>query len=147
MQQPMELLDEVKKVYDEYFKEAFDQLGLLKYEEYKNEMGALIKFKNTSFRVLIAIDRGVSEIDISRLFGYEQFIPLEFFNSLLRLQRLDNKASQEERRQILGTRLDYSGQRDFLLDNHSTLSELLSKANYRQTLERIEAIGRERFGH
>ena len=118
----------------------------MKYEEMDGPgMGALIKFKNDSFKVQILNDRGIMETDISSLFGHEQFIGVSLFNSFVHLQQLDGDSSQLERRKILGTMLDYSGQRDFLVANHATLADLLSEENYRQTLKRIEAIGRERF--
>ena len=142
----MKWIDEVTKVYQQYFKESLDKLGFLKYEEMDGHgMGALIKLKNNSFKVQILNDRGILETDISSLFGHEQFIGVSLFNSFIRLCQLDSDMSQLERRKILGTILDYSGQRDFLVANHATLAELLSEENYRQTLKRIEAIGRERF--
>lgn len=142
----MKWIDEIIKVYGQFFKDSFDKLGLVKYQEMDGPgMGALIKFKNKSFKIQILNDRGILETEISSVFGDEQFRGLEMFNSLIRLEQLDNNASQQEKRKILGTRIDYAAQRDFLVDNQSTLAELLNKNNYERTLERIDALGQERF--
>lgn len=77
--------------------------------------GALIKFKNDFFRLQIINDRGLLEIDISSLHGVEQFRGIEIFNALLLLEE-NNNVSESERKKILGTRLDYTGQSDFLLE-------------------------------
>ena len=143
---PMKWIDEITKVYDQYFKDSFDNMGLLKYHETDGPgMGALVKFKNDSFKVQILNDRGILETEISSLFGGEQFRGLEMFNSLLRLQQSDNNISQQEKRKILGTRIDYSGQRNFLVDNQASLTELLNKENYERTLKRIDALGQEKI--
>jgi hypothetical protein len=142
----MNWIDEITKVYSQYFKGSFDKLGLLKYEEVEGQgMGALIKFKNHLFRVQILNDRGILETEISSLFGAEQFRGIEMFSSFLSLQQLDNKVNQQERSRILCTRLDYSGQRDFLVNNDSVLAEIRNKENYIETLKRIDALGQERF--
>ena len=142
----MKWIDEITKVYDQYFKDSFDKMGLLKYQEIDGPgMGALIKFKNDSFKIQILNDGGILETEISSLFGDEQFRGLEMFSSLIRLQQLDNNVNQQEKRKILGTRIDYSGQRDFLLDSQSVLAELLNKENYERTLKRIDILGQERF--
>jgi hypothetical protein len=142
----MKWIDEIIKVYDQFFKDSFDKLGLVKYQEMDGPgMGALIKFKNNSFKIQILNDRGILETEISSLVGDEQFRGLEMFNSLLRLRQLDNNVSLQERRKILGTRIDYVGQRDFLTDNQATLIELLNKDNYERTLKEIDALGQERF--
>ena len=142
----MKWIDDIIKVYDQYFKDSFDKLGLLKYQEMDGPgMGALIKFKNKSFKIQILNDRGILETEISSVFGDEQFRGLEMFNSLLRLQQLDNKVSQQEKRKILRTRIDYAGQRDFLMDNQATLTELLNKDNYERTLKKIDALGQEKI--
>ncbi len=142
----MKWIDEIIKVYDQFFKDSFDKLGLVKYQEMDGPgMGALIKFKNNSFKIQILNDRGILEAEISSLVGDEQFRGLEMFNSLLRLRQLDNNVSLQERRKILGTRIDYAGQRDFLTDNQATLIELLNKDNYERTLKEIDALGQERF--
>jgi hypothetical protein len=142
----MKWIDEIIKVYDQFLKDSFDKLGLVKYQEMDGPgMGALIKFKNNSFKIQILNDRGILETEISSLVGDEQFRGLEMFNSLLRLRQLDNNVSLQERRKILGTRIDYAGQRDFLMDNQATLIELLNKDNYERTLKEIDALGQERF--
>ena len=142
----MKWIDEVNQVYEQHFKDSFDRLGLLKYEQMEGPgMGALIKFKNSSFKVQILNDRGILETNIASLIEPEQFIDVSLLSSFIRLQQLDKNKSQLERRKILGTVLDYPGQRDFLLDNHATLADMLSKENYGQTLKEILAIGRERF--
>jgi hypothetical protein len=142
----MKWIDEIIKVYDQFFKDSSDKLGLVKYQEMDGPgMGALIKFKNNSFKIQILNDRGILETEISSLVGDEQFRGLEMFNSLLRLRQLDNNVSLQERRKILGTRIDYAGQRDFLMDNQATLIELLNKNNYERTLKKIDALGQERF--
>ncbi len=142
----MKWIDEITKVYDQYFKDSFDKLGLLKYQEMDGPgMGALIKFKNDSFKIQILNDRGILETEISSLYGDEQFRGLEMFSSLLRLEQLDKNANQQEKRKILGTRIDYSGQRDFIVDNQAVLTELLNKENYERTLKRIDGLGQERF--
>ena len=142
----MKWIDEIIKVYDQFLKDSFDKLGLVKYQEMDGPgMGALIKFKNNSFKIQILNDRGILVTEISSLVGDEQFRGLEMFNSLLRLRQLDNNVSLQERRKILGTRIDYAGQRDFLMDNQATLIELLNKDNYERTLKEIDALGQERF--
>jgi hypothetical protein len=142
----MKWMDEIIKVYDQYFKDLFLKLGLVKYQEMDGPgMGALIKFKNNSFKIQILNDRGILETEISSVFGEEQFRGLELYYSLLRLQELNNNVCIQERRKILGTRIDYAGQRDFLVNNQATLIELLSKDNYEQTLKKIDALGQERF--
>lgn len=108
-------------------------------------MGALIKFKNDSFRLQIINDRGILEMDISPLHGDEQFRGIEIFNWFLQLGT-NKKLSELERKKILGTRLDYAGQANFLLDNADRLKGLLDKKNYKDTLKFIDALGQERFG-
>ena len=133
-------------LYSEYFKDPFDKLGLKKYEEMDGPgMGALIKFKNDSFRLQIINDRGLLEMGISPLHGDEQFTGIEIFNSFLQLGT-NKKLSELERKKILGTRLDYAGQANFLFDNSDRLKDLLDKKNYKDTLKRIDALGQERFG-
>jgi hypothetical protein len=107
-------------------------------------MGALIKFKNDSFRLQIINDRGLLEMDISPLHGDEEFRGVEMLNSLLQLETYKN-VSESAKKKILGTRLDYVGQRNFLLDNSERLKDLLDKKNYKDTLKRIDTIGQERF--
>lgn len=107
-------------------------------------MGALIKFKNDSFRLQIINDRGLLEMDISPLHKDEQFRGIEMFNSSLQLQTT-KKLSELERKRILGTRLDYAWQASFLLDNADRLKDLLDKKNYKDTLKRIDTLGQERF--
>jgi hypothetical protein len=142
----MTWIDDIRKAVDEYFKDAFDKLGLKKYEEMNGPgMGALIKFKNDSFRVQIINDKGLLDMDISPLHKDEQFWGIEMFNSFLQLETTKN-LSELERKKILGTRLDYAGQASFLLDNADRLKELLDKKNYKETLKRINALGQERFG-
>ena len=142
----MKWVDEIAKVYDQYFRESFHQLGLLKYQEMDGPgMGALMKFKNDSFRIQILNDREILETEISSLFGDEQFRGLELFSSFLQLQQVGNSVNYYKKRRILRTKIDFSGQRGFLLDNHVALAELLNKKNYEQTLKRIDELGRERF--
>jgi len=142
----MTWIDDINKVYNEYFKDSFGKLGLWKYEEMERPgMGALIKFKNDSFRLQIINDRGLLDMDISSLHGGEQFRGVEMFNLLLRLEN-NSGLSESDRKEILGTRLDYIGQRDFLLKNAGQLKNLLDKTNYKDTLKRIDALERERFG-
>ena len=142
----MTWIDDINKVHTEYFKDSFDKLGLVKYEEIDGPgMGALIKFKNDSFRLQILNDRGLLEMDISSLHGEEQFRGVEMFNSFLRLETNKN-LNESKRKIILGTRLDYVGQRDFLLGNSDQLQRLLSKKNYKDTLKRIDILGQEKFG-
>jgi hypothetical protein len=142
----MTWIDDIKKVYSEFFRDSFAQLGLIKYEEMDGPgMGALIKFKNDSFRLQIINDRGLLEMDISPLDGDEQFRGIELFNSFLQLETNKN-LSDLEKKKILGTRLDYVGQGNFLLNNVHRLKKLLDKKNYKETLKRIDALGQERFG-
>lgn len=134
-------INEVRKVYAEYFEDAFDKLGLKKYEELDGlGMGALIKFKNDSFRLQIINDRGLLTMDISPLHGDEQFRGIELFNSLLQLETT-KKLSEREGKEILGARLDYAGQASFLLVNAVRLRGLLGKKNYQDTLKRIDTLG------
>jgi hypothetical protein len=140
----MTWIDDIRKVYGEYFKDSFDKLRLKEYEEMDGPgMGALIKFKNHSFRLQIIKDRGLLEMDISPLHA-EQFRGIEMFNSFLQFDA-NKKLSELERKKVLGTRLDYAGQADFLLDNADRLKNLLDKKNYKDTLKRIDALGQERF--
>jgi hypothetical protein len=142
----MTWIDDIRKVHSEYFSDSFDKLGLVKYEEMNGPgMGALIKFKNDSFRLQIINDRGLLEMEISPLHGDEQFRGLEMFNSLLQLET-NKEVNESEKRKILGTRLDYVGQRNFLLDKSEQLKILLGKKNYKGTLKRIDTLGQERFG-
>ncbi len=142
----MTWIDDIKKIYSEYFKDSFDKLGLKKYEEMDGHgMGALIKFKNDSFRLQIINDRGILEMDISPSYGDEQFRGIEMFNSLLDLES-KKMLSELERKEILGTRLDYVRQASFLLVNADRLKDLLDKKNYKDTLKRIDILGQERFG-
>lgn len=142
----MTWIDDIRKVHNEYFSDSFDKLGLVKYEEMDGPgMGALIKFKNDSFRLQIVNDKGLLETEISPLYGDEEFRGLEMFNSLLQLGTKKD-VSESEKRKILGTRLDYVGQRNFLLDNSEQLKVLLEKKNYKDTLKRIDTSGQERFG-
>jgi hypothetical protein len=142
----MTWIDDIRKVHNEYFSDSFDKLELVKYEEMDGPgMGALIKFKNDSFRLQIVNDKGLLETEISPLYGEEQFRGLEMFNSLLQLGTKKD-VSESEKRKILGTRLDYVGQRNFLLDNSEQLKALLEKKNYKDTLKRIDTLGQERFG-
>lgn len=141
----MTWIDDIRKVYAEYFKDTFDKLGLKKYEEMDGPgTGALIKFKNDSFRLQIINDRGLLEMNISPLHGDEQFRGIEMFNSFLQLGT-NKKLSELERKIIIGTRLDYAGQVNFLLDNAEQLKDLLDKKNYKDALKRIDALGQERF--
>ncbi len=141
----MTWIDDIRKVYNEYFKDSFDKLGLVKYEEMDGPgMGALIKFKNDSFRLQIINDRGLLEMDISPLHGDEEFRGVEMLNSLLQLETNKN-VIESEKKKILGTRLDYAGQRNFLLDNSERIKDLLDKKNYKDTLKKIDTIGQERF--
>ena len=76
----MKWIDEIIKVYDQFLKDSFDKLGLVKYQEMDGPgMGALIKFKNNSFKIQILNDRGILETEISSLVGDEQFRGLEMF--------------------------------------------------------------------
>ncbi|MBX2956289.1 MAG: hypothetical protein KF846_09040 [Cyclobacteriaceae bacterium] len=141
----MTWIDDIRRVYGEYFKDAFDKLGLKKYEEMDGPgMGALVKFKNDSFRLQIINDKGLLEMDISPSHGDEQFRGIEMFNSFLQLGT-NNKLSELERKIILGTRLDYAGQANFLLANADRLKYLLDNKNYKDTLKRIDALGQERL--
>jgi len=139
-------VDDIEKIYLQYFKETFDSLGLEKYES-SNGLGhgGWIKFKSNAFRLQILDDRGLIETDISPLFGQEQFRGIEIYNSLLTLKNSSDKMSDSEKRKILGTRLDYNSQVTFLADNFDNLKNLLSKDNYKVTLREIENVGQERF--
>jgi len=102
----MPWIDEINKAYNEYFKDSFDELGLLRYEEMDGAgMGALIKFKNDSFKLQILNDRGILETEISSLYGDEQFRGIELFNSFLQLETVKN-ISEQDKRKILSTRVD-----------------------------------------
>jgi hypothetical protein len=141
----MTWIEDIRKVYGEYFKDSFEILGLKKYEELDGPgMGALIRFKNDSFRLQIINDRGLLEMEISPLHGDEQFRGIEMFNSFLKLGTNKN-LSKSERKKILGTRLDYTGQANFLLDNADRLKNLLDKKNFKETLKQIDTQGQERF--
>jgi hypothetical protein len=141
----MKWIDEIRKVYDKYFKDSFDKLGLKKYEEMDGPgMGALIKFKNDSFRVRMVNDRGLLEMDISQLIGEEQFKGIEILNSFLKLEK-EKSIDESERRKILGTRLDYMEQSNFLLNNSARLKDLFNSQNFKDTLKRIDSLGQERF--
>ncbi|HEY5746931.1 MAG TPA: hypothetical protein VIU12_12690 [Chryseolinea sp.] len=141
----MPWIDEINKAYNEYFKDSFDELGLLRYEEMDGPgVGALIKFKNDSFKLQILNDRGILETEISSLYGDEQFRGIELFNSFLQLETVKN-ISEQDKRKILSTRVDFLGQRNLLLDNHHRLKDLLDKKNYQDTLKKIDALGQQRF--
>ena len=142
----MKWIDDISKIFDQYFKDSFDKMGLLKYEQMEGPgMGALIKFKNDSFKIQIRNDRGILETEIAPLFGDEQFRGLEIYSSLIRLHQLDNKVDKLERRKILGRRIDHAGQRDFLVDNQVKLTKLLNRENYERTLQQIDGLGQGRF--
>jgi len=138
--------DDIEKIYLEYFKKTFDNLGLEKYERLNGPgHGGWIKFKNSSFRLQLLDDRGLIETDISPLFGQEQFRGIEMYNSLLTLIKSPDNLSQSEKRKILGTRLDYHAQATFLLDNMEKLKNILDKKHYEDTLRQINNLGQERF--
>ncbi len=132
-------MDNLEKIYKDYFKDTFDKLGLGIYETSKGQ----IKFKNSEFRLQLLDDRGLIETDLSPLHGQEIFRGIESYNSLLTLKR-QSKLNEIEKRKILGTRLDYYAQVKFLSDNSETLKILLDKENYQKTLKEIENIGQER---
>ena len=139
-------IGDIEKIYLQYYKETFDSLGLEKYES-SNKLGRgrWIKFKNNAFRIQLLDDRGLTETDISPLYGQEQFRGIEMYNSLLTLKIFSGRMSDSEKRKILGTRLDYNSQVTFLTDNFDNLKNLLSKDNYKATLTEIENVGQERF--
>lgn len=94
--------NDITRVYEQYFRDSFGKLGLAKYEEmYGPGVGALIKFKNDSFKIQILNDRGILEIGISSVFGDEQFRGLEMFNSLLQLETNKN-VNESEKEKYLG---------------------------------------------
>lgn len=142
----MKCIDDIEKVFSEYFKEAFDRLGLKRYEQMDGqEMGALIKFKNDFFKLQLVNDRGLIEADLSPLYGDELFIGIELYNSLVTLSKSSDILSKFERRKILGTKFDYKSQATFLLDNVEKLKSSLDKKHYKDTLGQIDNLGRERF--
>jgi hypothetical protein len=142
----MTWIDELEKIYNEYFKETFDKLGLLRYYEIDGPgMGAHIKFKNDSFRVRLVNDRGIINTEISPLFGNEDFNNIEIFNSFFILPNSTSGFSETEKRKILRTRLDYNSHRTFLIEYSEKLKNILDKNNYYDTLKRIEILGTERF--
>jgi hypothetical protein len=133
-------MNNLEKIYKDYFKETFDKLGL---EIYENSTGR-IKFKSTELRLQLLDDRGLIETDISPLHGQENFRSIEEYNSLLTVRKSKTKLTGTEKRQILGTRLDYNSQTKFLIDSTDALQILLNKDNYKTTLKDIEDIGQER---
>ena len=142
----MTWIDEIRKAYTDYFKESFDKLGLVEYEKMDGPgMGALVKYKNDSFRLQIINDRGLLETEISPLFGEEQFRGIELFYSYLTLSTMTTKISEIEKRQILGTRLGYEAQAVFLTDNSKRLKDLLDKSNFKVTLKNIDTLAKEQF--
>jgi hypothetical protein len=136
----MKYIDEIEKVYGNFFQDSFDKLGLMKYEERDGPgTGASMKFKNDFFRLQILNDRGLLEMGILPLHGSERFVGIEILNSLILLET-NESLSVSERKKILGTRLSYVQQGKFLLDNSDRLKTLLDKNSYRDTLKRIDVL-------
>lgn len=144
----MKWIDDLTAVYDQYFNDSFDRLGFSKYEEVDGPgMGALMKFRNDSFKIRLLNDKGIIETGLSSLFGDEQFVGLEIFASLLKLQQSDGNFGRQEIRKILGTRMGFAEQRDFTVQHHVVLAELLNQENHGQTLKTIGALVQMRFGY
>ena len=141
-------IDDIEKIYLEYFKKTFDKLGLEKYESSNGPgHGGWIKFKNNDFRLQLLDNRGLIETDISPLFGQEQFRGIEMYHSLLTIKKSADRLNGSEKRKILGTRLDYDSQAKFLADNSDQLRTLLDKDNYKTTLIEIQNLGQERHNY
>lgn len=76
-------MNNLEKIYKDYFKDTFDKLGLGIYETSNGQ----IKFKNSKFRLQLLDDRGLIETGLSPLHGQEIFRGIESYNSLLTLKR------------------------------------------------------------
>ena len=136
----MTRIEELENIYQRYFKDTFDKLGLVKYEESDHKMTAgVMRFKNDHFRIQLLNHHGVYETDLSNSFENGQFLAIEMFNSLLLLEA-DKNLSESEKRKILGRRLDFEGQSNFLIDNSEKIKMLLNKENYKDTFDRINEI-------
>jgi hypothetical protein len=141
----MTWIQEIEKIFKEYFKDAFEKLGLERYEEMDGPgMGALIKFKNDSFRFQLINDRGLIETELSPFYGDEEFRDIELFYALITLTAHPTTKGLEKRK-ILGKRLDFPTQAIFFLDNFDQLKMLLNMNNYKDTINQIDNLGRERF--
>src|SRR6478609_4967382 len=99
------MIKELDKIYLEYFKETFDNLGLMEYDRSEDSRGGWIRFKNKAFHLQLLDDMGLVETNISPLSDQEQFRGIESYNSLLTLKKSSPTINESEKRKILGTRL------------------------------------------
>ncbi len=136
----MTSINELERVYSKFFKDAFEKLKLIRYETYDSKNGSWIKFKNDSFRVQLIDDRLI-ETDLSRLFGSEQFIGIESFNAVIRLNSAPSNLNESEKRKIIGQRLDYLSQAEFLIKSYNEIKRMLTQDNYEKTLNDINSLG------
>ncbi|WP_161887730.1 hypothetical protein [Pontibacter russatus] len=141
----MNWIQKVENIFREYFKDVFEKLGLVRYEEMDGPgMGALIKFKNKDFRVQLINDRGIIETELSPINDIEDFRSIELFYALITLNA-NPTIKGSEKRKILGKRLDFTDQARLLLDDYDQIKTLLDNNNFRNTLNQIDSLGRERF--
>jgi len=142
----MTWLSEIEKIYQDVFRDTFENLGLAKYESKNGPgMGALMSFKNEFMRVRLLNDRGIVEIELSSIFGKEKFRDIELFNSFLILANTKHNLTKHEEQKILKTRLDYIGVINFLTQNKQNLERLLNKSNYKKTFKELDTIGQARY--
>ncbi len=142
----MTWLSEIEKIYQEQFKDTFENLDLVRYESKDGPgMGGLIAFKNKFMKVRLLNDRGIIEIEISPNFGTEQFRYIELFNSFIIFSNSKSNLTVNERQKVLNTKFDYAGINHFLTHNKQNLENLLKKSNYKKTIKQLDILGQERY--
>jgi hypothetical protein len=138
-------IDEIRNVYENYFKETFENLELVEYEMMDGPgMGALVKYKNDFLRLQILNDRGIIEIGISSLVGEEEFIDFESISAYLMLSKA-NDISDFKKRQIILTRLDFQAHSTFLQTYSTRIKEILDSEHIETTLKDLADLNQERF--
>ncbi len=138
----------LEQEFQRHLKNPSTQLGFEVYEEQSSKTGgALIRLQNSELRIQLVNDRGIINLEVGPISGFENFTDTELINSLIQLNYSTEPLTKMGRKKILNKRLGLSEQVTFLSTYYNELTELFSTPSTSRTMEQLETLGNERFNN
>lgn len=125
----MSLITKIDEIYNQFFKEAFNSLGLTEYYKMEgNGMGALKRYSNGKINAQLLNDRGIISFEISEYKNEGEYIEIEI---LMNHYNTNPKTNSQK------SRYSFDEQIEFLISNWDLIVKDFNSNNFKNTLNNI----------